>query len=596
MGLVKKTAGAIRVNLVDILVFELLYRLLIFPTYLFAMGQGLRLTMKEAGFSYITEENLRAFLLRPASLLFLAFLILVWLAVAAVEAGALLTAFEAAAYSRRVCPSEMLSGGLWKTAEELKKRDKRFFLLIGGGSLLIQAVPLHLLLSRIKPVNFVMEELFSLRAGRWAAGLFLLFLLLWLAPRACILPYSLIERRMYADSRTRSFGLFRKRWRRMFLLFFIGNLGLAAVMTFACIVGEFLVAAAIMFLVRQPLQLAAQSLASSRVELALLFVYSILTAVLNLGTLTAIYYQDAESVRKREAYFSGKEWRDGRQAAVLGGVLAVAGAVILANMAVNGSRLRDDAFLEIQITAHRGSSTSAPENTMAAVVMAVEEMADFAELDVQESKDGVLVLCHDLNLSRVAGVNRKVADLTLEELQKLDVGSYFSEEYAGEPIPQLSEVMEYAKGKINLNLELKNTGSDTGMPEKAAALIMEMEMEEQCVITSTSMEYLKRVKAAAPDIRTGYIITAAYGNYVDDENLDFISIRSSFVTEALVRQAHEAGKAVHAWTVNTKSEMEEMKLAGVDNIITDYPVMAREICYREEGAEGLLERLRLLLQ
>ena len=106
-------------------------------------------------------------------------------------------------------------------------------------------------------------------------------------------------------------------------------------------------------------------------------------------------------------------------------------------------------------------------------------------------------------------------DLTLEELLKLDVGSSFSAEYAGEKIPLLSEVMEYAKGKINLNLELKNIGKDTDMPEKTAALIREMEMEEQCVITSTSMEYLKRVKEAAPDIRTGYIIAAAYGNYFE---------------------------------------------------------------------------------
>ena len=66
------------------------------------------------------------------------------------------------------------------------------------------------------------------------------------------------------------------------------------------------------------------------------------------------------------------------------------------------------------------------------------------------------------------------------------------------------------------------------------------------------------------------------------------------MTAAMTERAHEAGKAVHAWTVNTKSEMEEMKMAGVDNIITDYPVEAREICYREEAAEGLLERLRLL--
>ena len=68
------------------------------------------------------------------------------------------------------------------------------------------------------------------------------------------------------------------------------------------------------------------------------------------------------------------------------------------------------------------------------------------------------------------------------------------------------------------------------------------------------------------------------------------------MTATMAERAHEPAKGVHAWSVNTKSEMEEMKMAGVDNIITDYPVEAREICYREEAAEGLLERLRLLLQ
>ena len=596
MGLIKKTAGAIRVNLVDILIFELLYRIFVFPVFLFALEQGLRLAMEAAGFSYITEENLAGFLIRPATLLLLLFLILAGLAVTAVEAGALLTAFEGAAYSRRVMPPGMLAGGIRKSADELKKRNKGLFLLIGAGGLFIQVIPLYLLLSRIKPVNFVVEELLSLRGGRWGAGLFLVFLAVWLAARAYMPQYSMIEQKAYGDSRWKSFCLFRKRWRRTLLLFLAGNLGLAAVMAFAYFLGEFFTAAAVMLLVRQPLQLAAQSRASGVVELALIFAYSIFTAVLNLGMLTAVYYQNEESAKERQPYFVGKGWRDGGRAAALCGVVAAAGAAFLFNLAFNGSRLRDDAFLEIQITAHRGSSKSAPENTMAAIEMAVEEMADFAEVDVQESRDGELVLCHDRNLKRVAGTDRRVEDLTLEELLKLDVGSSFSAAYAGEKIPLLSEVMEYAKGKINLNLELKNIGKETDMPEKAAALIREMEMEEQCVITSTSMEYLKRVKEAAPDIRTGYIIAAAYGNYFENEYLDFISIRSSFVTAAMAERAHEAGKAVHAWTVNTKSEMEEMKMAGVDNIITDYPVEAREICYREEAAEGLLERLRLLLQ
>ena len=120
-------------------------------------------------------------------------------------------------------------------------------------------------------------------------------------------------------------------------------------------------------------------------------------------------------------------------------------------------------------------------------------------------------------------------------------------------------------------------------------------MQEQCVITSTNRFYLKRVKAVNPEIRTVYIISAAYGNFYSDEFIDLISIRSSFVTERMIESAHEAGKAVHAWTVNGRVEMERLKQLGVDDMITDRPVLAREILYGEEAKANLLEYLRLVL-
>ena len=108
--------------------------------------------------------------------------------------------------------------------------------------------------------------------------------------------------------------------------------------------------------------------------------------------------------------------------------------------------------------------------------------------------------------------------------------------------------------------------------------------------------YLKRVKEFNPDLRTGYILAAAYGKYYESDDFDFISIRSSFVNRRLVEAVHEDGKAVHVWTVNSKTEIEQMKLLGVDNIITDYPVRAREILYREETTETLMEYLKMMLR
>jgi glycerophosphoryl diester phosphodiesterase len=196
----------------------------------------------------------------------------------------------------------------------------------------------------------------------------------------------------------------------------------------------------------------------------------------------------------------------------------------------------------------------------------------------------------------VSGVNRAIGSYSLEELKALDVGGWFSGDFKGEEIPTLEEVMEYCKGKINLNIEIKGAGDDSLLPEKVALLIDKHQMNEQCVVSSSRFIYLSRIKKLDEKIRTGYIVSAAYGNYYSSDDIDLISLQSSFVTERLVEDAHLKGKAVHAWTVNSKSEMERMKMLSVDNIITDYPVLAREIIYREEAAENLLEYLRLVLK
>ena len=127
----------------------------------------------------------------------------------------------------------------------------------------------------------------------------------------------------------------------------------------------------------------------------------------------------------------------------------------------NGSALSDEILIETQITAHRGSSLAAPENTLSAVQAAIDDLADSVEIDVQLSRDGVVVLGHDASLKRVAGVNRPISALNWEELQKLDVGSWFSKSYEGTRIPALSEVLELCSQKIGLNIEIKYVGKNS---------------------------------------------------------------------------------------------------------------------------------------
>ena len=321
--------------------------------------------------------------------------------------------------------------------------------------------------------------------------------------------------------------------------------------------------------------------------------------LVDFGALTVIYYQYGmksahaapwDFTMPYELHFKRK-W-----ILTITGALAGASLFLIFDMVYNGISPDWDVLGQTEVTAHRGSSRMAPENTMAAIEAAMEEMADYSEIDVQTTADGIVVVCHDLNLKRVAGVDRRLGTMTYDQVSRLDVGSHFSPSFSGERIPTLEEVLEACKGRMKLNIELKNIGNSSSLPEQVAALVREYGMEDQCVITSVKLGYLERVKEMAPELRTGYILAAAYGTYYDNEYIDFISIRSSFVGRKLVEAAHEKGKAVHVWTVNSKTEIEQMKLLGVDNIITDYPVRAREILYREETTETLMEYLKMMLR
>ena len=152
----------------------------------------------------------------------------------------------------------------------------------------------------------------------------------------------------------------------------------------------------------------------------------------------------------------------------------------------------------IVVVAHRGCERLAPENTLSAFRKAIEVGADFAELDVQETADGVVVVLHDRDLMRVAGDRRRIAEITFAEARKLDLGRRFSPEFADERIPTLSEVIELARGKIKLQIELKYYGKDQGLAAKVADLIHREGFESECEVTSLDYDGLMAAKRRNP--------------------------------------------------------------------------------------------------
>ena len=244
------------------------------------------------------------------------------------------------------------------------------------------------------------------------------------------------------------------------------------------------------------------------------------------------------------------------------------------------------------VTSHRGYSAVAPENTLPAFEAAINVGADCAELDVQMTSDGVVMLTHDTNLKRTTGKDANIYDLTYDEVRTLDAGSFMGSEFAGTKIPTLQEVMDLCKGRIRLNIEIKPSDATPDLEAETARLIVENGWVDACVVTSLSYDSLVKVKEAAPQIKCGYIMAVGVGNYYDLPAADFFSVESTFITSGMVQQLHLRGKTVSAWTIDREEDARKMRELGVDDIITGDPPMVQQVLAEASENEHLLESVR----
>ncbi len=230
----------------------------------------------------------------------------------------------------------------------------------------------------------------------------------------------------------------------------------------------------------------------------------------------------------------------------------------------------------VEIIAHRGASGAAPENTMAAFRQAIVEEADWIELDVQESADGEIVVFHDSDFMKLSGVNTKIWDAKRADLNDIDIGSWFSDDYADERVPTLAQVFEEFGQDIRIVIELKYYGHDQQLEQRVIDLVEEHEMAQRVQFMSLKSDAVTKMKELRPDWKVGQLLSASIGN-VRKSPADFLAINAGFATPALIHSAHAAGKDVYVWTVNDAVSMSTMISRGVDGLITDDPALARSV-------------------
>jgi glycerophosphoryl diester phosphodiesterase len=278
-------------------------------------------------------------------------------------------------------------------------------------------------------------------------------------------------------------------------------------------------------------------------------------------------------------------WAKGVAVSLVLGLLAVAGV----SVALAADALRHEG--PITVTAHRGAHRQAPENTAAAIREAVAARADYAEIDVQLSKDGVLVVTHDSDFSRLAGVAKKVWDLTYAEIRAIPLGANAAPEFRNEPAPTFDEVLALARDKIRLNIELKYYGDhQPRLAERVVEALQARQVTNQVIIQCLEYEPLMEVRRLAPAIRVGYLmsVNAAHPGRL---KVNFLGAELNRVTGAFVQAAHRRGQRVHVWTVDAPADMERMIDLGVDDLITNEP---EEALRRVRGYEALTPPERIL--
>jgi len=241
-----------------------------------------------------------------------------------------------------------------------------------------------------------------------------------------------------------------------------------------------------------------------------------------------------------------------------------------------------DSLPKPAIIAHRGASAYAPENTLAAFKLALEQGADAVELDAKLSADGQVVVIHDQTVERTTPASGNVRDFSFVELRKLDAGSHFDVAFKGESIPGLEEVFKAIGQLTIINVELTNYAS-TGdkLPEKVAELVRRFHLNRRVIFSSFWVPNLIRIHRLIPEAPLGLLVGRGWRGKWMQATLGRAFTYQSYhpektdVSSRLVQENHRRDRKVFVYTVNEEPELERMFQLGVDGVFTDDPPLAR---------------------
>lgn len=583
----KKSIKMFKYNASSILLFEVIYKLLSAVVLIPALYAIINSSIRLSGIRYLNLHNLKKLFLCPSTyaFLFLAFLLISYYFF--VHISGLIYAMDASNKGIKTNPLFILVRGFINSFRILNPKNVSviFYVLLllpWTYSVIITGTIFGFRLPEF--MYDVYDKYQALFIGIIAAYFLLCVLMMF---RVLSVNYFTVYKMNYKEAVYHS----KKTIRKHMIKILGGTLLYNALLAILLLGMESLIAGGVVKILSLFISYKRLKFIVSNVINVIIFIFyaifSVLSTPLVYSYICACFYslEDDEDAKKDKRIFDYEQLDDAnkkqhRKTYIAVFLLSTAIVCFYYHLKLNNKMNLNIAYAnKPSVTAHRGDSSNAPENTMPAFAFAKENQADIVELDVRQTKDGEYVVIHDESLSRTTGIHGNVGDYDLEYIRSLDAGSLYSDEYKGEKIPTFEEVLQYAKeNDIFLNIELKPAKTDSATyVDGIVDLINEYEYEDDCMLASSELSAIKKVKELNPKLKTLYIMYMVIGEVKDYDYVDGFSIRRSFISVRVVKEIHKLGKEIYAWTVNDEYYIKDMLLLNVDGIITDNPYNTKDI-------------------
>lgn len=604
------TFGLLKLNIGTLLVFELLYKFASMAVFKPLLTGVMKLALKAQGLSYLSDETIGTFIRSPLTWFFLLLIVLGMAFFTLFDICCIITCIHASFRKQAMPLLALMRKGLKTSLRVIYQRNIVMILYLLIIIPMTHALVISGYITKFTVPQFIVDYIMS---HTWLAILYIGFWI-YIGLRSFHWIYSLhyfcLENCNFKQARKRSWKLQKNHYWTDLIIVVGWSAACIGIYYGVILSGSWLVSRVNQALPTQDLF---SSLTLSGISLlldvcgALFFCFDLPLFFICISLL--FYYRKAAAGERIPRVFrdldnayriTNTRWVKKiymyRKRIIALSIVVVIGVNFAYNFADRRGVLHMGLDNPVEVTAHRGYSAVYPENTIPAFKGAIQVGADWAELDVQQTADGEVIVMHDSNLKRTTGLDKEVWQVTWDEIKDLDNGSWFDKKYQTVRIPTLEEVLKVCRGKIHLNIEIKPSGHDKDLEEQVAKLLKKYHMRDTCVVSSLKYDSLRKIKQADDSIETAYITSVSYGNFTDLEYADGYSVESTLLSKGFVNKAQKAGKQIYVWTVNSEERLENVVGMGIDNVITDDPVMAKELIYEQEHSTFWDRYVKQLLQ